>query len=357
MKRSGVTFTEVMFAVVILGIGFIMIAGTFPVTLSQVKLTVDEAAAAGIAQSAQAYLQSIATRELPIRFPNDNEAVDLKSAAPASASMFPPTNPLNSTPPPIYLTGQPAQVAPINLQLPILWESVKGQMIYPQDPRYAWVALYQRNAGASQARIFLFVVQNRTNNPYRAADLMRWQSGSVADLPASQPCVLEPRPVYFSVTKDDPRSGAVGIDIIRFFPPPGAILDHRQAVAEGCFVIVADDGGPIAGKTYISANGRYYRIGNRRTDLDVSGAFEAWELAPGHGAGPSVNVSQELAKQTVTVSSSVWAPGATDGTTAYGAAGYIIGRQSTTPTSPPTPPTYLGPAQDIALYSFTIKAR
>src|SRR5438105_671234 len=40
--RSGYSFTEVMFAVVILGIGFIMIAAMFPAALHQSKTTMEE---------------------------------------------------------------------------------------------------------------------------------------------------------------------------------------------------------------------------------------------------------------------------------------------------------------------------
>ena len=48
-KISGYSFTEVMFAVVVLGIGFIMIAAMFPVAISQSKLTQEETNAAAIA--------------------------------------------------------------------------------------------------------------------------------------------------------------------------------------------------------------------------------------------------------------------------------------------------------------------
>ena len=56
-SAAGFSFTEVLFAVMILGIGFIMIAAIFPVALSQTKLTTEEAAAATQTVGAVHYLQ------------------------------------------------------------------------------------------------------------------------------------------------------------------------------------------------------------------------------------------------------------------------------------------------------------
>ena len=52
LRRGGFTFTEVLFAVLILGIGFIMIAGIFPVSLQQTRLNQEETAGAQIAMAA-----------------------------------------------------------------------------------------------------------------------------------------------------------------------------------------------------------------------------------------------------------------------------------------------------------------
>src|SRR4051794_734912 len=50
----GFSLTEVMFAVIVLGIGFILIAAIFPVSISQSRLTIDETTAAANARSAMA---------------------------------------------------------------------------------------------------------------------------------------------------------------------------------------------------------------------------------------------------------------------------------------------------------------
>ncbi len=45
-RRRAFSFAEVMFAVIILGVGFIMIAGLFPVAISQSKSNADETSSA-----------------------------------------------------------------------------------------------------------------------------------------------------------------------------------------------------------------------------------------------------------------------------------------------------------------------
>src|SRR5438477_6450612 len=58
--RRGFSFAEVMFAVIILGVGFIMIAALFPVAIRQSKSTADETSAAAFARVATNYVDTIA---------------------------------------------------------------------------------------------------------------------------------------------------------------------------------------------------------------------------------------------------------------------------------------------------------
>src|SRR5947207_8516189 len=84
--RAGYSFTEVLFAVMVLGIGFIMIAAMFPVTIRQTQTTMEETQAANMAKEAMATLQQIATDE---NFP-------------PTVPLWDPTNPptLPAVPPP-----------------------------------------------------------------------------------------------------------------------------------------------------------------------------------------------------------------------------------------------------------------
>src|SRR5678815_107629 len=48
--RRGVTFTEVMFAVILLGIGFIMVAAIFPVAIQQSQANLEDATGMTVAR-------------------------------------------------------------------------------------------------------------------------------------------------------------------------------------------------------------------------------------------------------------------------------------------------------------------
>src|SRR2546426_7307427 len=65
-SRRAFTFTEVMFAVILLGIGFIMLAGMFPVAIQQTQTTVEESMASTIVQTAtRAMEQTLRDADVP----------------------------------------------------------------------------------------------------------------------------------------------------------------------------------------------------------------------------------------------------------------------------------------------------
>src|SRR5215208_1939664 len=61
--RAGFTFTEVMFAVILLGIGFIMLAGMFPVAIQQTQTNIEESTASTLVQMATRSLEESMTRD------------------------------------------------------------------------------------------------------------------------------------------------------------------------------------------------------------------------------------------------------------------------------------------------------
>src|SRR5687768_8638459 len=61
LARGGFTFTEVMFAVILLGIGFIMLAGMFPVAIQQTAQTQQETVGASLALAAVKQISQHAT--------------------------------------------------------------------------------------------------------------------------------------------------------------------------------------------------------------------------------------------------------------------------------------------------------
>src|SRR2546423_13159532 len=54
----GVTFTEVMFAVILLGIGFIMVAAIFPVAIQQSQQNLEDVAGMAVAKNGYSILSS-----------------------------------------------------------------------------------------------------------------------------------------------------------------------------------------------------------------------------------------------------------------------------------------------------------
>src|SRR3954454_22652181 len=108
IPRAGFTFVEVLFAVMILGIGFIMIAGIFPVAINQTQLNGEETVGAALARNGVHYLE-----QLPY------------------SQINPPTGPLAAD----------GQVHPYD---GTLLGQVGGNLISPEDARYAWVPFYRR---------------------------------------------------------------------------------------------------------------------------------------------------------------------------------------------------------------------
>src|SRR4051794_1822618 len=102
-RRTGFTFIEILFAVMILGIGFIMIAGIFPVAISQTATT--QADTIGAAVSAH----------------GTNSVISIGAG-------------LSSIPP----TGQVIRFQDA------AWDAIKGNQIFPGDRRFAWIPLLKR---------------------------------------------------------------------------------------------------------------------------------------------------------------------------------------------------------------------
>jgi len=169
--RTAFSFAEVMFAVVILGIGFILIAAIFPVAIQQSQATGEESNAAAIARQA-----AVAVASLPTIIPNPI----YMSSMPASAAntvvsqfLFPATvKPyvLGTAGNNAVVNGQAAvsvAVAPPAVVVPIvgsLWDLIKANTVLPSDPRYAYAAFYKRenNSNAAELIVLAMTVRNRS---------------------------------------------------------------------------------------------------------------------------------------------------------------------------------------------------
>src|SRR5215211_745612 len=116
-RQGGFNFAEVLFAVMILGIGFIMVAAIFPVALTQSKLTQEESAGAGIARGGANYLEQLATNgTMPA------------TGIPLKGPRIPTADPVEGCEVRV-LDGIPA---------------IRGSLLLGADQRYAWIPFYRR---------------------------------------------------------------------------------------------------------------------------------------------------------------------------------------------------------------------
>lgn len=124
-RNKGFSFVEVMFAVMLLCIGFIMIAGVFPVAISQTQITRNETTASLVGRDAIKEISSISGQ------------VGASALFPAASTVTP--------------LGTNATTA---AQIGMNWQSTG-------DRTFGWVGFYRRPSLADPfAQVFVIVLQN-----------------------------------------------------------------------------------------------------------------------------------------------------------------------------------------------------
>src|SRR5689334_9383547 len=326
--NSGFSLTEVMFAVIVLGIGFIMVAAMFPVSISQSRLTVEETSAAAIARNAMADTTRLAENgdSPPPSAPNTwgplLPATDFYRRPPteistqtATLAIAPFTLQPNQS---ITIPGKVVSLLDARiddgLQSPVkyrsnMWNTFKASLIVPSDGRYAWAVLYKRDVTyfndtqsaitasnstmssltaipAPFAQVYFIPVAVRNRTLY---DTTPTAAGTNVDLETTNttlqtlvqsPPNLVPRILPVQVVRNANAYGGYVLNFVK------RSLDQTQwpfnTAVEGAYVVISDDRlkQPNTGRL----NGHIYRLGSRRADLDTASNNEqrmAWELAPG----------------------------------------------------------------------------
>ena len=325
-RTAGFSFTEVLFAVMILGIGFIMVAAIFPVAIQQTQNTTSEGNAAAIARGAVATMQqTLQNVDMP------------ETAAP------PPTPPPPPAPPPagergrVFSLRNPQQSPKGKKyrwleQVPgwtdpdQLWNRTKGNLIVPNDPRFGWVGFYKREYGSPYVQVFVVATQTRVRSVYEPAKDLVPMGGNGPLAPLAN---LQARPVTVSA-----NSGG-----ITFSPPAFA-----AAVAEGCYVIIASSnlspGSPPNLARVGWMNGRIYRVGNRF-------GGDTWDYMPGNefrpDPGPDGSTGNVVPGDT-----------ADDITELIDADAFVVGRSLVNSGGTAL---FEGPAQDVAVYTTFVQLR
>ena len=382
-RSTGFSFVELLFAVIILGIGFIMVAGIFPVAIRQSRLTSDETIAAADGRSASAVVQELVpsvvaaekavnSRSTPPPPMPPMPMVGLPPTAGVSGAYVPNPTPgnyaaeLNNLQPKgtagssitvrgkVYSFRDPRLLNSADYPFAdILWNSVEGNLINPTDPRSAYVLLYRRDVTytntdpaaahpytdgnvvatpASAAQLIVIPVQVRSRTIFDTTPGVETRRGGVADT-SNEPATLEPKGVTVTLTND---GGGTGIDTATLAAAPALLAgagNNLAAVAEGTFIVISDDKIPAPSGNAVdlrgSANGHIYRLGQPRPDLGA----DTYELAPGYD---EASAAEDL----------------TDATA------YLVGRGLKNPSAPFSPDNrYEGYPQDVAVYTTFIRAQ
>lgn len=379
LGRRAFSFVEILFAVMILGVGFIMVAAMFPVALRQTQLSNDETMASHEAKGAVEVMGDISQ----LVNPQAPQATAAPGAPPIPpVTYLPPTNDPWRTDP--SLTNyQPAGLMVAGSYFwnaersdQVLWENdfwnaMRGNLILPSDRRYGWVPLYRRDLNSPYAQIILIAVQNRNRPAYDGADVTRVTTPANALKYAP---TLQAKPVQVQITPG--TSGAA--DTVKFTavgsfftlsafrsgttpapqpmsaPPgpgtwkapflPADTPDYTSAVAEGCYLVLGGDpfqAGIAQTAPYppppASSNGSIFRVGNAlpASQQPNANAPTIWELLPGNDTKGSSYVPPANKNQ-VTLA-------------------YIVGKGYSDITRPDK--GFSGPAQDVAIYTTFVKVQ
>ncbi len=186
--RRAVTFTEILFAVALLGIGFVLLAGMFPVAIQQTQNTVEEGVGANTAMAAVRCFEQV------------------------DPSLLVPTN---------------GVVSPCDSAM---WPRIAGNLVNQQDLRFAWVPLYRREPHWDHAQVIMIAVQCRNASGFGPADIVN--AGSF-------PPNLMARPVDIA---------GLAADQVAFANPQTNLPDLTGGLAPGGFILIAE--GSTAGCVY-----------------------------------------------------------------------------------------------------------
>lgn len=252
--RSGFSFVELLFATMLLGIGFILIAAMFPVAATQTRATQDEITAAAIARGMTDTVRSLARNNL-----------------------MPPTEgQVRSIRNPQRTTGT-TQDFPAG---DALWNRLAPMAIDPTDPRFASVIFYRRGGTLANAdpfaQLIVIVARVRDNDTYNV-------NNDLVGTPAN----LQGRPVRVRIADGT----APNPDTVEILAGP------VDAVAEGAFVIISDDTNSYAsGDQPDNAgrmNGRIYRVGRQTgpTTFELAPGFDFTPVPDPDASGPQIAIN------------------------------------------------------------------
>ena len=256
-RRAGFSFTEVLFAVMILGIGFIMVAAIFPVAIQQAQTSTEETTSAAVSRGAVNYVEKVANN----------------STMPGTGDVLVSAD-FDGVPPPAGFTDLRDGVT--------LSTVLRGSVVVASDNRYGWIPFYRRAGNPADkatwgpfAQVIMVPVLMRNETEY----------GTVTGPPGNP--MSKGGPVAAHGRAGLPGSARIQGDIIDGTsgePDRIVFKTDLDIPAEGAFVIIADAlavGGSLGPVIAPHLNGRIFRLGNRYNET-----ADTWELMPGFDLDP-----------------------------------------------------------------------
>jgi prepilin-type N-terminal cleavage/methylation domain-containing protein len=328
--RRGFTFVEIMFSVMILGIGLVMVAAMLLAGGRETQSSADETIAAATGRDALKYIGTLATEQFlprtlpPLLAPFE----DFVFNAPAEPSVRPgwvmsfhdPR--LSGVALPAHDSDGNALPPPACAQRDLMWSMVAGNLIMPSDPRYAWVPFYRRDRVYDQ--IFPDSPKDQLSEDDGVVEIIMlivrcgrgaYDQHDLTHVDDTTPATLEPALLSASFTRGNPCT-------VQFtFSNPA----DAGRLASDAFVIMSDDGGDG------SLNGRIFRLGNPVDSPGSTSPPTQWELAP----GAEMSITDPAAVSNAKV--------------------FVLGRGYADPTNPAA--GFAGPAQDVAVYTAFVPVR
>jgi type II secretory pathway pseudopilin PulG len=338
----GFSFAEVMFAVVILGIGFILIAAIFPVAIQQSQATGEESNAAAIARQAAAAITTVASSTFTTMNPGGGPVSSLPGTAMNTyynptyklgsgmdyesvkqVTLFPPT-----VKPYVQGTGYGLQLsnpgyvagAPGAVVVPFAgsrWDLIKANAVLPNDPRFAYAAFYKRDNGSSAAELIVVAMAVRNKPIYdSSADVSATAvggSGSYTLTPSDMQSVYATYSKTQAPQPPGPVQTIVCPDSVSGLP----VAPSNLASYEASYVQT-----PAAAMN--APRGRTYTLGR----CISSSQYELWpgdDMCLTVGSNGAWNSLGRIAEPAGSVSGSLYQPGTLQATVAYAQVAWLAG--------------------------------
>ena len=312
-RTRGFTFIEILFAIMVLGIGFIMVAAMFPAALLQTRATVDDSTASGVWIDMHRKMTEMAKSPVtPVPALPAKPLYILDQALPAPSS---------STAPQIVFSFNDTRVPQaIRMQMS---QWLGSNALVHQDLRYACIPFFRRGydnttvtKGADEVQMFFVAVRSRAISQYSLNDI---------DHDPTHMAPLDPTRFNVTLNKTLPPTITLNTayDLNRTLgnaPTPLTDSYDNTPAGAGAYVIISSD--PAGLK-----NGQIYRLGNKVTpsDSQYKAAMLQYFIAPD-------------------------SQGATDASTvSYSADAFIVGRYCLGPNN------FDGPVQDLVIATAPVK--